>query len=136
MFLLYAKLRAIEVCWNQVTHHLLLHDIKLFWKTNGGLVLVYLPHLVNIFWIKIFLCLYSINRPNFIVRLFLFREILDIVCIIIVCHLGCDVINFRINSIFLIKLFFLRNLENEKSFYDEITSRAFIDANKAIFFGR
>ena len=46
-----------------------------------------------------------------------------------VCYPGCNVINFEINLIFLIKLFFYMNkksrqkrkyLENEKSFYDEI----------------
>ena len=37
------------------------------------------------FWRKIFLLLYSINWPNFIVWLSLFCEILDNICIVIVC---------------------------------------------------
>ena len=49
--------------------------------------------------------------------------------IAIVCFPGCDVINFEINVIFLIKYFFymsknskekLKYLENEKSFSGEI----------------
>ena len=64
---------------------------------------------------------------------------------------SCDVINFEINLIFLIKLFFdmnkksrqiLKYLENEKCFYDETESifhhflGASIETNKANFFGR
>ena len=68
-------------------------------------------------------------------------------CIINLCQPGCDVINFEINLIFLIKLFFymnkksrqkLRYFENEKSFYEEMKSifhilRAFIEAKKENF---
>ena len=39
---------------------------------------------------------YSITRPNFIVWLPLFREILSNMCITIVCFQGYDVINFEI----------------------------------------
>ena len=46
--------------------------------------------------------LYSINWPNFIVWLPLLFEILGNMCIAIVCFLGCDVITFEINIIFLI----------------------------------
>ena len=72
-----------------------------------------------------FLMLCSINWPNFIVWFPLFLEILGNMCIAIVCWPGCDVINFNINLIFLIKLFLymtkmsrqkLKHLENEKSF--------------------
>ena len=63
---------------------MLFPDIKLFEKTKRGLELVYLPHFLHGFWIKIFHLLYSINWPNFIVGLFLFREILGNVYIIIV----------------------------------------------------
>ena len=45
--------------------------------------LIYLSHFLYNFLIKIFLTLYSINWPNLIVWLFLFREILGNVCIII-----------------------------------------------------
>ena len=47
----------------------------------------------------------STNVPNFIVRLPLLLEILDNTCVAIVCFLGCDVINFEINLIFLMKRF-------------------------------
>ena len=53
-----------------------------------------------------FLMLYSINWPNFIVWLPLLLEILGNMCIAIVYFPGCDDINFEINLIFLIKLFF------------------------------
>ena len=58
-------------------------------------------------------------------------EILGNVCIAIVCFPGCDVINFEMNLIFLIKPFFymteksrqkFKYLENENSFQDEIKS--------------
>ena len=69
--------------------------------------------------------LYSINWPNFIVWLPLLHDILINMCIAIVSETGCDVINFGINLIFLIKLFFymtkksrqkFKYFENEKSF--------------------
>ena len=46
-----------------------------------------------IFWRKVFLLLYSINWPNFIVWFPLLREILRNMCNVTVC----DVINFEIN---------------------------------------
>ena len=49
--------------------------------------------------------LYSIIWPNFIVWLPLLLEILGSMCIVIVCQLGCDVIKFEINLIFLTKPF-------------------------------
>ena len=56
---------------------------------------------------KMFLMLYSINWPNFIFWLPLFFEILGNKCIAIICYPGCDIINFEINLIFLIKAVFL-----------------------------
>ena len=59
------------------------------------------------------------------VWLFLILEILGNMRIAIVCIPGCDVINFEINLVFLIKPFFymtkklkqkFKYLENEKSF--------------------
>ena len=47
----------------------------------------------------------STNVPNFIVGLPLLLEILDNTCVAIVCFLGCDVMNFEINLIFLMKPF-------------------------------
>ena len=62
---------------------------------------------------------------NFNLWLPLLRKILGNMCIVIVCWPGCDVRNFKINLIFLIKPFFLHDPnvktkikyhENEKSF--------------------
>ena len=84
---------------------------------------------------KMFLVLHSINWPNFIVWLPLPLEILDNMCITIVCYPGSDVIKFEINLIFLIKPFCymtknsrqkLKDLENEKSFWSEINHHLFI----------
>ena len=49
---------------------------------------------------------YSINWLNFISWLPLLLEILDNMCIVIVWFPDCDVIDFEINLIFLMKLFF------------------------------
>ena len=64
-------------------------------------------HFVYDFSIKMFLMLYSINRPNFMVWLPLLLEILGNMCIAIVCYPGCEVMDFEINLIILIKPFFL-----------------------------
>ena len=97
-----------------------------FFKKKRGLELVFLPHFLHEFWRKIFLS-YSINWPNFIEWLLSVRTILSNMCI--VWYPGCDVMNFKINLIFLIKPFFYmtkksrqkcKHLENEKSFRDEI----------------
>ena len=58
-----------------------------------------------IFQKKLFLMLHSINWPNFIVWWSLLLEILGNMCIAIICFPGCDVINSKINLIFLIKPF-------------------------------
>ena len=87
---------------------MLLPHIKVFWKTTADLELVSLPHFLHDFWWKIFLLLYSIIFwPNFISWLSLLYEILGNMCIAIGFLPGCDVINFEINLIFLIKPFFL-----------------------------
>ena len=74
---------------------------------------------------------YSFNWPNFIVWLPLLLEILINICIAIVWEPDCDVTNFEINFVFLIKSFFFMTkksrqkliyLENEKSFWVEIKS--------------
>ena len=54
-----------------------------------------------------FLMLYSINQPNFMAWLPLLLEILGNMCIAIVCYPGCEVMDFEINLIILIKQFFL-----------------------------
>ena len=55
-------------------------------------------------------------------------EILVNMCIAIVCYPGCDVINYEMNLIFLIKKSRqkLKYLESEKSFKDEIKKVVFI----------
>ena len=64
------------------------------------------PYFAHDFARKIVLILYSINWRNFIVWLPLLLDILDNMCIAIVCSPGCDVINIEIHLIFLIKLLF------------------------------
>ena len=79
---------------------------KLFQKMKRGLELAPLPHFADNFWRKmLFLC--SINWSNFMVWLFLLCELLGNMCIGIVGKPGCDVMNFEVNLIFLIKLLFL-----------------------------
>ena len=80
------------------------------------------PHFMYDFSRKMFLMLHSINWPNFIFWLPLLFKVLGNMCVAIVCFPGCDVINFEINLIFLIKLLRqkFKYLENEKNFYGEI----------------
>ena len=51
----------------------------------------------------------SINRPNLIVWLRLLCEILGNMCIAIACKPVCDVMNFEVELIFLIKPFVLHD---------------------------
>ena len=74
-----------------------------------GLGIVSPPHFEKDFSRKMVLMLYSIDWPNFIVWLPLLLEILGNMCIAIVCYPGCDVMDFEINLIFLIKPFFLQD---------------------------
>ena len=68
---------------------------------------------------------YSINWPNFIVWLPLNRKILDDICIVIV-ESGFNVVNFKINLVFLIKLFFCTSLKSQdKNFNILRTKKAF-----------
>ena len=76
---------------------------------DKGLGIVSPAHFVYDFSTKMFLMLYSINWPNFIVWLPLLLEILSNMCIAIICYPGCDVIDFEINLIFLIEPFFLHD---------------------------
>ena len=82
-FLLFAKSSDIKIYSNEATDRLLLHQIKLFYKTKRGLELVSFPHFLPDLFKKIFI--YYINCPNFIVWLSLLREMLDNMCIVIVC---------------------------------------------------
>ena len=65
--------------------HLLLPHIKFFWKTKRDLELVSLPHFLRDFWRKIFLLPCSITWRIFIVWLLLLSEILNNMCIVIIC---------------------------------------------------
>ena len=88
-----------------------------------GLEIVSLPHFVYDFSRKRFLMLYSINWRNFITWLSLLIGILVNMFIANACY--CDVIDFEINLIYLIKPFSFmtkksrqkfKYLKNEKSF--------------------
>ena len=75
---------------------------KIFWKTKSPCLIF-----CKIFEEKYFSCHILLrNWPNFIVWLLLLREILDNMCILIASYAGCDVRNFEINLMFLIKPFF------------------------------
>ena len=74
------------------------------------------PDFVYSFSRKMFLVLYSISWPNFIGWLPLLLGTLVNICIVIVCFIGCDVINFEINHIFLIKqIFYIIKNSRQKS---------------------
>ena len=94
-----------------------------------GLGLVFPQHFVCDVSTKMFLMLYCMNWPNFIIWLSLRLEIQGNMFIAIVFFPGCDIINFEINLIFLIKPFFymtrkgrqkFKYLGNEKNFWGEI----------------
>ena len=76
---------------------------------DKSLAIVSPAHFVYDFSTKMFLMLYSINKPNFIAWFPLLLEILGNMCIAIVCESGCDVMNFDINLIFLIESLFLHD---------------------------
>ena len=107
----------ISHCWARDTM-----NFNLLWK---GLGLASPPNFVYDISKKAFLMLYPINWPNFIVWLPLFLDLLSKMCIVSICCPVCDVMNFKINRSFLIKLFFHKNknsgqkcryFKNEKCF--------------------
>ena len=77
------------------------------------------------FLTKIFLMLYFIIWPNFIVRLPLLLEILGNMCIAMICCPVCDVITFEINYNFVIKPFFNISKKSEKNVNNSGMERAF-----------
>ena len=98
-------------------------NFDFFLKKDLGIV--FPSHCLYDFSKKMFLKFYSINWPYFIAWLSLLLEILVNMYIVIVCWAGCDVINFEINLIILIKSFSymtkkskpkFKYLENKKSF--------------------
>ena len=100
-------------------------DMLNFDHLEKGLVIVTPPHFLNDFSRKMFLMLYSINWPNLIVWLPLLHEILSNICIAIVCFPVCDVINFEINLIFLIKPFFYMTENSRQKFKYFETEKGF-----------
>ena len=68
-----------------------------------GLGIVFPPYYVYYFSRKMLLMLFCLNWPNFMVGLPSALGIMDSMCTVIVCFQGCDVINLKINLIFLIK---------------------------------
>ena len=101
------SLIALKLAYNRnkmfKTLHYWSRDMLSFVFLDKGLGIISPAHFVYDFSTKMFLMLYSINWSNFIVWLPLLLEILGNICIAIVCLQGCDVINFKINMIFLIK---------------------------------
>ena len=89
--------KCIETKLQNACFHLKLSFLK---KVKRGLELVSLPHFLHNFWRKISLLLYPINWPNFIVWLPLVCEILDNLCIAIVCKPGCAVMNLKLTLSF------------------------------------
>ena len=81
-----------------------------------GLVIVPPPHILYHSSRKMFLMLYATYWPNFIVLLYLLLDILGSMCISIVCIPDCDMINFEINLLFLIKPFFCITKESQQKF--------------------
>ena len=101
---------ALKLAYNRdkllKTLHYWSRDMLNFEFLDKGLRIVSPAYFVYDFLTKVFLVLCSINWLNVIVWLPLLLEILGDICITIVCKPVCDVINFKINLIFLIKLFF------------------------------
>ena len=101
-----------------------------------------------------FFLLYSIDSPNFIVWLSLLWEILGNICIAIACK--CDVMNFEVALMFLIKPFFLHdqkvvtktqiswerkkllrwNKKHSPSFLKGFQSRKYRSSHPGVFLGK
>ena len=84
LFLLYAKNEDYQNILKLSCGPLFFTSYNAFLKKLRCLELASLPHFLMIFEKKIFLILYSITRPNFIVWWSLLREILSNMCIAIV----------------------------------------------------
>ena len=98
---------------------------------ENGLGIVSLPHFVNDFSREMFLTLYCNDWPVFIARLSLLLEMWVNVSVKFVCWPGCDVVDFRVCHIFLIRPFScvikasrqrFECLENEMSLRREMES--------------
>ena len=111
----------------QITYFYLIWS---FYIKKRGLGLVFLYHTLHDIWRKVFLLLYSINWPNFIVWFHLLCDILGNMCIAIVCWPGCDVISFEINQSFLIRLFFLYDQNIKTKIYMSQEEKELLKWNK------
>ena len=118
--------------------------VKLFWKNRPG---ISLRASFSVWFLKknvSVVIFYELTRFHCLVAF----TLLGNMCIAIICKSGCDVMNFEVNFIFLIKLFSYmtkktwqkrKYLENEKSFLDEIKTnfhhfwRALNEANNNFF---
>ena len=100
-------------------------DVLNFFFLEKGLGILSPQHLEYDFSRKISLMSYSINCPNFFVWLPLLLEILDIMCIAIVCFPGCDVINFKLTLSFLWSRFSTCPKIQDKNWNILTTDRAF-----------
>ena len=87
----YIKIKVLTICFYLIKQR--------------GLELVFLRYFLHDFWRKFFLTLYFIDWPNFIAWLPLHVDILGNICIVTIFYLFCDVITFKINLSFFIKLF-------------------------------
>ena len=90
-----------------------------------GLGVVSRPHFVYDFSRKMCPMLHTFNLPNFIIWMPLLLEILGSMCIVIVFLPDCDVINFEINFIFLIKPFFYMTKKSRQNLNILREKRAF-----------
>ena len=91
------------------------------------------PHFVYSFLRKMFPMLHSIKWQNLIFWLALLIEILGNVCIAVICFLGCDAIDFKINLIFLVKPLLYMTKKSRKIWNILGTKRAFKVKPKAFF---
>ena len=94
--------------------------------------IVSVSHFLYHFSRKMFLMLNSINWTNFLVRLPLLLETLGHVFVTIICFPGCDIINFEINLVFLIKPFFYMT-ENSRKKIKYVENRKILRWNKKHF---
>ena len=69
--------------------------------SEKSLELVSSPHFLHDFFKKIYPLLYSIKWQDPIVWLPLHLEILSNVCIVLVCYPGCNIIDLKLNLVFL-----------------------------------
>ena len=112
---------------------MLLPHIKFFLKRKRGPELVSQPHFLYDFWRKIFLILYSINWPSFIVLLSLLFKMSGNMFNMIVCVPVCDVISIEIYVSFLIKSISYKSKRRGKNLNILRMERAFKMKKKSCF---